>query len=177
MKVWGGGLPGPKSGFLSNMEMNCQRRYTCWQNKRCYWEGAPSGEQQGKGTRKNCSATWFPVSGFMGVGLAFSVVFGQSHLAQPIFSLTQVLSFTPLSQDGFQCQGFWEVVSSLLGAPAKSSWLVFRVAPCSSSGPPLEITHESRYYRVMPRWAFSVNGPLTPSCAVFQRSSAQDKQY
>ena len=32
-------------------------------------KGAQGGEQEGKGTQENCSATWFAVSGFMVMGL------------------------------------------------------------------------------------------------------------
>ena len=45
-------------------------------------------EQQGKGTRKNCSAMWLEVSFFMGVG-SVSRLSLASRLACPIFSQTQ----------------------------------------------------------------------------------------
>ena len=32
-------------------------------------KGRPGGEQQGKGTQENCSATWLTVSDFMVMGL------------------------------------------------------------------------------------------------------------
>ena len=40
-------------------------------------ERAPGGEQQGKGTQENSSATWLSL-GFYGDGISFRVVFSQS---------------------------------------------------------------------------------------------------
>ena len=41
-------------------------------------KGARGGEQEGKGTQEDCSATWLAVSGFYGDGTSFRVVFNQS---------------------------------------------------------------------------------------------------
>ena len=42
-----GSLPGPKSGLLSNSEINCLRKHTCWWSRRLYWEGAPGWRAEG----------------------------------------------------------------------------------------------------------------------------------
>ena len=51
-------------------------------------KGHPGGEQQGKGTQENCSATCLAVSGFMVMRLVsgLSLV---NHLAWPVFGLTR----------------------------------------------------------------------------------------
>ena len=50
--------------------------------------GRLGGEQEGKGTQENCSATWLAVSGFMVMGLVSGLSLA-NHLAWPIFGLTQ----------------------------------------------------------------------------------------
>ena len=83
----------------------------------------PGGEQQGKGTQENCSATWLAVSGFMVMGLVSGL-----SLANHSDSGSFLVAHASLSQDGFQWEGFWEVVrtwglategSGGLGAPWK----------------------------------------------------------
>ena len=51
--------------------------------------GRLGGEQQGEGTQENCSAMRRMVSGFMVMGLAFRVVYGQSSCLLPIFGPAQ----------------------------------------------------------------------------------------
>ena len=41
-------------------------------------KGRPGGEQQVKGTRESCFATWLALSGFYGDGISFQIVSGQS---------------------------------------------------------------------------------------------------
>ena len=66
----------------------------------------------------------------------------------------------PLSQDGFQPQGFWGVghlLPSIVPLPVSrqgSTMFLIRVSFC-------ETTHASNYYHAWPRWAVSVNGFLT----------------
>ena len=66
----GGPLPGPKSGLLSNTQKCIIQGDTCADKARDFiGTGHPGGEQEGKGTQENCSATWLAVSGFMAMGL------------------------------------------------------------------------------------------------------------
>ena len=65
--------------------------------------GRPGGEQEGKGTQENCSATWLAVSGFMVMGLVSGL-----SLANHSDSRSFLVVHTSLSQDGFQRGGFWE---------------------------------------------------------------------
>ena len=66
----GGPLPGPKTGLLSNTQKRIVRGDACTDKARDFiGKGHPGGEQEGKGTQKNCSATWLAVSGFMLMGL------------------------------------------------------------------------------------------------------------
>ena len=59
-------LPGPETGLLSNTRKLIVRGDTYTDKARDFiGKGNPGGEQQGKGTQKNCSATWLAVSGFM----------------------------------------------------------------------------------------------------------------
>ena len=66
----GGLLAGSESGLLCNhWEINGSRRHTADKARDFIGKGHPGGEQQGKGTQENCSATWLAVSGFMVMGL------------------------------------------------------------------------------------------------------------
>ena len=60
-------------------------------------KGQAGGERQGKGTQKNCSATWFEVSGFMVMGLVSGLSLA-SHSDSGSFLVVCAL----LSQDGLQ---------------------------------------------------------------------------
>ena len=101
----GGPLLGPKSGLLSNTWKWIDQGDMCADKARDFiGKGHPGGEQEGKGTQENCSATWLSVSGFMVMGL----VFGWS-LANHSGSGSFLVVRASLSQDGFQRGGFWEV--------------------------------------------------------------------
>ena len=66
----GGPLPGPESGLLSNNRKWIVGGDTCADKARDFiGKGRPGGEQQGKGTQENCSASWLAVSGSMVMGL------------------------------------------------------------------------------------------------------------
>ena len=67
-------------------------------------KGHPGGEQQGKGSQENCSATWLAVSGFMVMGLV-----SRLSLANHSDSGSFLVAQASLSQDGFQREGFREV--------------------------------------------------------------------
>ena len=109
---------------------------------------------------------WLTVSSCMGMGLASGLSLANRlaplYLVQPWVLLAGM--WVPLSQDGFQRQGFQEVGCLFLPvAPPKSSRLVFRAASCSLSGPPLvrQLTQAKHGYHAWPRGAVSVNSPLT----------------
>ena len=54
----GGPLPGPETGLLSNTQKGIVRGDTCADKARDFiGKGHPGGEQEGKGTQENCSAT------------------------------------------------------------------------------------------------------------------------
>ena len=65
---------------------------------------------------------WLSISGFIGMGVSFWAVSGQlSHSALPWSGSGSFLAaHTPLSQDGFEHQEFWEV-GSLPPPPGQSS--------------------------------------------------------
>ena len=58
-------------------------------------KGHPGGEQEGKGTRENCSAAWLTVSGFIVMGLV-SGWFLANHSNSESFLVTHA----SVSQDG-----------------------------------------------------------------------------
>ena len=91
-------------------------------------KGRLGREQQGKGTRENCSATWLSVSVFM-VKVLVSGLSLASHLACLIFGLTWGLSWCHANlsakmDSSTRNLGAWQDgigagVSSLLWAPPK----------------------------------------------------------
>ena len=104
--------------------------------KRLYWNWHPGGEQQGKGTQENCSATWLAVLGLWwwdpSPGCLWPII-----LTQESFLVVHSL----LSQDGCQQQRFWEVVRHVVSPfdfsptpPVGGGLLV----PCSLPGPPVK---------------------------------------
>ena len=65
-----GTLPGLESGLLSNTQkciVSGDRHAD--KAKNVLGRGHPGGEQYGKGSQDNCSATWLTISGFMVTGL------------------------------------------------------------------------------------------------------------
>jgi len=124
-------------------------------------KGRPGGEQVGKGTPDDCSATWLTVSGFMAMGLVlgsdlslwFRVLPGGTCIAQPrempvrkILGRSKIcgVSFWPfLYSSGW----WWLVCSTFLTRPS-----------CR------QITHANinSYYGPWTGWAVSVSVfPLT----------------
>ena len=67
-------------------------------------KGHPGGEQWGKGTQENFSATWLTVSNFMVMRLVSELSLA-SHSESGSFLVVDA----SLNQDGFQPEGFWEV--------------------------------------------------------------------
>ena len=80
-------------GFLSNTRKWIVQGDTCADKARDFiGKGCPGGEQEGKGTQENCSAT---VSGFMLMGLVSGLSLA-SHSDSESFQVVHAL----FSQDG-----------------------------------------------------------------------------
>ena len=97
-------------------------------------KGARGGEQEGKGTQENCSATWFAVSGFMVMGLV-----SRSSLTKHSDSESFLVAHALLILDGCQ-RGFWEVVGHMVSPFDLSQTLLVGgglLVPCSLLGPPV----------------------------------------
>ena len=151
--------------------MNCLRRHSCWP-KKDYWQGAPGGKQQGKGTQEKCFATWLSVSGFMVMKLVSRLSLACHLACAHIWSDSGsfLVSCASLSQNGFLVWGFlggwqdilWAGVSSLLLASLRFSWLVFSSTTmflirtsCFK-----RTTYASGYYHSWPGWVVLVSGSL-----------------
>ena len=112
---------------LGSSEKNCPRRHVLTKQE-ILLGGHPSGEQQGKGSQENSSATWLAVSGFMVMGLVSrwslatnhsnSVFPGGARIAQPRWMLergilgsgpTRSVFFRPFSN----CFSWWWLISSI----------------------------------------------------------------
>ena len=132
----GGPFPGPKSGLLSNTQKWFVWGDTCADKARDYiWKECPGGEQQGKGTQENCSATWLSVLGFMVMGLVSGL-----SLANHSHSESFLGVHSSLRQDGWQWEGFWEVVRHVLSPFDLSQTLLVGgglLVLCSLLGPPV----------------------------------------
>ena len=115
--------------------MNCLR-HTCADKARDFiGKGHRGGEQQGKGTEKNSSATWLTVLGFMVMGLVFGLSLA-NHSDSESFLVVHAL----FSQDGCQREGFWEVVGHMVSCFDLSRTLLVGgglLVPCSLRGPPV----------------------------------------
>ena len=89
-------LPGPETGLLSNTRKLIVRGDTYTDKARDFiGKGNPGGEQQGKGTQKNCSTLWLAVLGFMVMGLV-SRLFSANHSDSKSFLVVHAL----FNQDG-----------------------------------------------------------------------------
>ena len=72
-------------------------------------KGHPGGEQKGKGTHENSSATWLAVSGFMVLALVSRLSLA-NHSDSESFLVVHAL----FSQDGCQRERFWEQVRQVM---------------------------------------------------------------
>ena len=105
---------------------------------------------------------WLPVLGFMAVGLV-STLFLANLLTQESFLVVHAL----LSQDGYQQEGFWDVVRHMVSPFDLSGTL--QVSAAFLSRPSCcKITHANGYYGAWPGWAVSIRVlPLTKlSCCM-----------
>ena len=115
----GGPLPGPKTGLLSNTQKWIVWRDTSADKARDFiGKGHVGGEQEGKGTQENCSATWLAVLVFMLMGLVSGLSLAD-HSDSESFLVVQAL----FSQDWCQWEGFWEVVRHVV-SPFDLSWML-----------------------------------------------------
>ena len=132
----GGPLPGPETGLLSNTRKWIVRGDICADKARDFiGKGHPGGEQQGKGTKENSSATWLTVSGFMVMGLVSGLSLA-NHSDSESFLMVHAL----FSQDGCQREGFWEVVRHVVSPFDLSRTLPVGggvLVPWSLPGPPV----------------------------------------
>ena len=105
-----GPLPGPPRGPLCNTWKWIIHGDT-WDDKARDFvgKGHPGGEQDGKGTQEDCSATWHTALGFKVTRLVSGLPLA-SHSDSGSFLVAHAL----LSQDGFQGGGFQEVVGHVL---------------------------------------------------------------
>ena len=99
---------------------------------------------------------WLPVLGFMAVGLV-STLFLANLLTQESFLVVHAL----LSQDGYQQEGFWDVVRHMVSPFDLSGTL--QVSAAFLSRPSCcKITHANGYYGAWPGRAVRVSVlPLT----------------
>ena len=111
----GNPLPGPEPGLLSNRKWIVRGDSRADKAKDFIGKGRPGWRAAGPGNQENCSPIWLAASSLMGRRLVLGL-FLASRLAQPILVLAPgsfVIAHAPLSQDGFWCQGSWEVAHLL----------------------------------------------------------------
>ena len=131
-----GPLPGPETGLLSNTRKWNVRGDTFADKARDFiGKGRLGGEQQGKGAQENWSAMWLAVSAFMVMGLVSGLSLA-SHSDSESFLVVHAL----FNQNGWQREGFWEVVRQVV-SPFDLSWTLLvgggLLVPCSLPGPPI----------------------------------------
>ena len=100
------GIPSrAKSGLLSNTWRLIVQGDTRADKARDFnGKGCPGGEQWGKGTQEDCSASGLAVLGFMVMRLVSGLPLA-NHSDSGLFPVM----LASLSQDGFQQEGFWEI--------------------------------------------------------------------
>ena len=105
-----GPLPGPQRGLLSNTWKWIIQGDTCDDKARDFiGKGQLGGEQEGKGTQEDSTATWHKALGFMVTRLVSGL-----PLASHSHSGSFLVAHTLLSQDGFQQGGFQGAVGHVL---------------------------------------------------------------
>ena len=137
-------LPGPKTGLLSNTRKWIVRGDPYADKARDFiGKRHRGGEQWGKGTQENCCVVWLAVSGFMVMGLVSGL-----SLANHFDLESFLVVHDSFSQDGFQREGFWEVVGHVV-SPFDLSWTLpvggGLLVPCSLPAP-----HANGYYGAWP---------------------------
>ena len=141
--------------------MTCPRTHMCWQSKRFYWESAPGGEQEGKGTQENHLCHVAHSLWFYGDGISFWVVLNQSFLlrvlpggaslVQPRWMLERrILGGGQTSSVYFwlfpKSSGWWRLISSVF----------LTRTSCHKT------TYADGYYGAWPGWKVSISVlPLT----------------
>ena len=129
------GRRAPETGLLSNTWKCIVWGDACADKARDFTgKGHLGGEQEGKGTQENSSATWL-VLGIMVMGLVSGL-----SLANHSDSESFLVVHTLFSQDRCQKEGFWEVVRNVV-SPFDFSWTLpvggGLLVLCSLPGPPV----------------------------------------
>ena len=102
-------LPGPETWLWSNTRKCVFRGDTRADKARDFTgKGHPGGEQEGKGTQENSSATWLAVTGFMVMGLVSGWSLANS------FCLRVLPGGACLVQPNGCQRGFWKVVGHVV---------------------------------------------------------------
>ena len=114
--------------------------------------GLLGGKQKGKGTQKDCSATWLTLSGFMVMGLV-----SRLSLANHSDSGSFLVVYMLLSQDRCQQGGFWDVVRHVASPFGLSSWWWLVSSELLTRTSCYKITHTNGYYGTWPGWMVSVS--------------------
>ena len=152
MLLWkvGGPLPGPESGLLSNTwkwTVHGDNVDKCADKARDFLgKGHPGGEQEGKGTQENYSATWLAVSGFTVMVFASMLSFSQSLWFRVLPGGARVVQPRWMPERGLH---LWEVVGHVVSPfdlPVGGGLLV----PCSLPGPPVLKLLREAYWLKLP---------------------------
>lgn len=106
------------------LRISCLRSHTYWQNKRFYWEGASRLRAAREGNPKLLHYVTHSLK-FYDNGVSSWVVSGHSSFLAHIWSNSgsPLVVCTFSSQDGVQCEYFWEVGRIYYHFPS-SVWLV-----------------------------------------------------
>ena len=149
---------GPRKGsWLTLRSELSEDTHVLTKQKTLLGRGSQSENSRVREPRRTALPSWLTVSGFMVMGLVFRFSLANHLACAHIWSDSGsfLVACTSLSQDGFQCEGFWDVgrtilwagVSSLLLAPSKFSWLVFGGSTMLLIGTSCcETTHASGYH-------------------------------
>ena len=78
-----GPLAEPEHGFFNTWKRTVKGDTRADKARNFIGKGCSGGEQQGEGTQENFSAMWFPLSGFMRMGLASGLSLAQ-HSSCPV---------------------------------------------------------------------------------------------
>ena len=144
----GGRLPGPETGLLSNTRKWIVRGDTCADKARDFiGKGHPGGEQEGKGTQENCSATWLAVSGFMVMGLVSGLSLANHLTPSPAWwCMPCSAKMDAREKDSGRWSDRWCL---LLTFPKLSLFLTRTSCP--------KTTHANSYYGARPGWVVSIS--------------------
>ena len=142
-------LPGPRVGSCLTLRKELSKKTHVLTKKETIGKGRRGGEQEGKGTQKNCPSTWLTVLGFMGMVLV------------PGFSLTNHSDSQSFLVAPALLIQFWEVVGHLASPfwpfPNHPSWWWLPSSLISTRTSCPNRTHVSVCCDAWPEWAVSVS--------------------